>query len=304
MNKNKLTTGGTYSSILSAAQRLARETLETFALSPNFAAQMGIAFGQGIDARGFQIAWAAGDLKGLPQIEVRQAADINLANGAYAEVLNISYLSGEFLGKNAGQPEVIASVLLEEIGHYVDTQLNTHDSFGDEGAIFSALVRGEVLTTQQLATLQVEDDTAIITLDGQVLQIEQSTIVGTDGKDTLNGTVGDDTISGDLSGPFFGDDTIYGGDGNDKIYGEYPSAMIMSNLIDLGSNDYLDGGDGNDVLNGDGSDSNDSTRGNDTLLGGKGDDSLFGYGGDDYLNGGDGNDVNICSILGALGILS
>jgi hypothetical protein len=39
-------------------------------------------------------------------------------------------------------PEAIAAVLLEEIGHFVDSKINFSDAPGDEGAIFSALVRG------------------------------------------------------------------------------------------------------------------------------------------------------------------
>jgi hypothetical protein len=36
----------------------------------------------------------------------------------------------------------IAAVLLEEIGHFVDSKINLADTPGDEGAVFSAIVRG------------------------------------------------------------------------------------------------------------------------------------------------------------------
>ena len=181
MNTYKVRGGDAHISILNDAQHLVREILASFARSPDFASKMAIAFGQAVDVRGFQNAWGKGDLLGLPQIEVRPAIDINGANGAYAMALNFIYLSEEFLSRNMDHPETVAAVLLEEIGHYVDAQLNSHDSPGDEGAIFSALVRGEILTPEYLAALKAEDDTATITLDGQILQIEQNNIVGTDG---------------------------------------------------------------------------------------------------------------------------
>ena len=67
-----------------------------------------------------------------------------------------------------------------------------------------------------------------------------STIIGTDGNDTLSGT----------NGP----DEIFGLGGNDRIFGQ-PGA------------DLLDGGEGKDELFG--------GRGNDTLDGGEGKDRLF-----------------------------
>ena len=239
MNTNKVTGGDAYISILNDAQHLVRETLESFARSPHFASQMAIAFGQEVDARGFQTAWETGDLLGLPQIEVRPAADINGANGAYAIALNVIYLSEEFLSRNAEHLESVAAVLLEEIGHHLDAQLNSHDSPGDEGAIFSALVRGETLTPEQLAALKAEDDTATITLDGQILQIEQNNIVGTADNDVLNGTAGDDTIDG-----LGGNDTIHGLDGNDQLIG----GLGNDTLYGEAGNDTLDGGDGDDRL--------------------------------------------------------
>jgi aerobic-type carbon monoxide dehydrogenase small subunit (CoxS/CutS family) len=60
-------------------------------------------------------------------------------------------------------------VLLEEIGHFIDAQINSSDTPGDEGQLFSALVRGEVLTEEQIAAIQGENDAATITVDGQAI---------------------------------------------------------------------------------------------------------------------------------------
>ena len=96
------------------------------------------------------------------------------ANGAYAASNKTIYLSQEYVGVNANQPQAVADVLLEEIGHYVDSRINSFDAAGDEGEIFSALVQGKALSEQQLKFLRIEDDSATITLSGQSLGIEQS----------------------------------------------------------------------------------------------------------------------------------
>ncbi|WP_156815568.1 calcium-binding protein [Pseudanabaena sp. PCC 6802] len=217
----------------------ARAYLGQFATAPDFAPRMQAAFGEGIDVADLQVAWRAGDFSGLPRVEVRSPAEINGANGAYAAATDTIYLSRDFLDRNAGNLEPIVSVLLEEMGHAVDARLNRADSLGDEGAIFSALVRGERLTPQLLALLKAKDDSATVTLDGKDVAIEQDNIVGTDGNDNLPGTSGNDTIDGlggnDVINGLGGDDSLIGGLGNDQVYG------------DVG-NDTLDGGEGDDYL--------------------------------------------------------
>ena len=44
---------------------------------------------------------------------------------------------------NVSDSEVITSVLLEEYGHFVDRRINSSDASGNEGDMFSRLVRGE-----------------------------------------------------------------------------------------------------------------------------------------------------------------
>jgi YD repeat-containing protein len=75
--------------------------------------------------------------------------------------------------------------LLEEVGHYIDSKLNTIDSPGDEGQLFAAIVQGEALDTKSLSALKTEDDSGTITVNNQRLQIEESStdptaIVGPD----------------------------------------------------------------------------------------------------------------------------
>ncbi|MFM6621252.1 MAG: Calx-beta domain-containing protein, partial [Dolichospermum sp.] len=97
------------------------------------------------------------------------------ANGAYSSSTNKIYLSASFL--NTASSATIINVILEEIGHYVDAQINQVDSAGDEGAIFAALVQGNSLDTTTLQALKAEDDSGIINLEGEAITVEQNGLI-------------------------------------------------------------------------------------------------------------------------------
>lgn len=82
---------------------------------------------------------------------------------------------------------------------------------------------------------------------------------------TILGLTGNDTLTGNSLA-----DIIEGGVGNDRLFG-------------LGGNDVLNGGDGDDFLDG--------GSGDDYLSGEIGNDTLFGSLGSDFFNGGTGTDV-------------
>ncbi|MEG4497847.1 VWD domain-containing protein [Microcoleus sp. F10-C6] len=150
--------------------------LSSFATSPDFLAKMQEAFGNSFDvekAVKLASAWAQGDFSNFPEIEIRSEAEINGALGAFAAATGKIYLSREFLAKNAGNVTAVAGVLLEEFGHFVDSQINSVDAIGDEGEIFSDLVQGKALSQGELAALKGEDDSAIVVLDGELKAIEQ-----------------------------------------------------------------------------------------------------------------------------------
>lgn len=104
--------------------------------------------------------------------EVRSNADLQGLLGAFSASGGepTLYLNAAYLDKaNASQ---VAQVLIEEIGHAIDHQLNNgQDSTGDEGHAFAAL-----LTTgnADLAANQIRDDHHVLTLDGQSLAIESA----------------------------------------------------------------------------------------------------------------------------------
>ena len=117
--------------------------------------------------------WQEKNFVDFPEIKIVSKSEINNANGAYAKESKTIYLAEEFLLQ--GNNESIAAVILEEYGHHLDTLLNQTDAPGDEGAIFSSLVRGKELTNEQIQTIRIEDDHAVVVLNDQPIRIEQAT---------------------------------------------------------------------------------------------------------------------------------
>ncbi|MEG3908156.1 calcium-binding protein [Microcoleus sp. w2-18bC1] len=152
----------------------AQEQLQVFASDSELGQKIELAFGSGVNAEELRKAWQAGDFSQLPHIEIRSAKEINGANGAFAKATNTVYLSQEYLSQNVGNSEAVTRVLLEEIGHFVDSKINITDTPGDEGQIFSAIVSNQNLTPDQLQVIRGENDSTFINLDGQVIQVEQS----------------------------------------------------------------------------------------------------------------------------------
>jgi Ca2+-binding RTX toxin-like protein len=156
----------------------AQGLLRAIASDKDFATKLTLAFGDSFDAEKLEDLrqqWQAGDFDSLPTIEIRAAAEINGANGAFSADTNTIYLSQEYMAQNAADEQAIADVLLEEIGHSVDLNINTSDAPGDEGGIFSALAQGVQLSEPTFQSLKVKDDSVVLNLDGKVIQIEQAT---------------------------------------------------------------------------------------------------------------------------------
>ncbi len=149
------------------------------------------------------------------------------------------------------------------------------------------------------------------------------TIRGGAGQDFIDGGSGDDQLFGDAGADRIfggtGTDTIRGGDDNDQLYGQEGDDTIFGDagddqLFGQGGQDQLHGGFGNDLLvagagiinqlfgdEGDdrliGSDEGsedpnlfDTIYFGDVLMGGPGDDQIFGLGGADIIDGEVGND--------------
>jgi Ca2+-binding RTX toxin-like protein len=259
-----------------------KDTLTGLVNNPQLDNIIGIAFGVN-----YNHSTADNLLNQFAQNNFTQAPHVELVsgqtfNGAYAKENNTIYLSQEFVADNVGNLDAIKGVLLEEFGHYLDSQINVQDAAGDEGDIFSRLVRGNSISYEELSPLKIEDDRANIFLNGKVISVEQQWINGDGGNNTRYGTNYDDQIYG-----YNGNDFLYGNNGNDLIYGGGNDDKLWGG----NQNDKLWGEDGSDELRGD--DGNDELRGggnDDKLWGGNQDDKLWGEDGSDELVGDSGND--------------
>jgi Ca2+-binding RTX toxin-like protein len=305
--------------ILNSVLPITYNQLIDFANKNNFWQVFDTAFGTQYNrslAEILRLQWETGDFSQLPQIEVLDSSILGSANGAYASSENRIYLSNTFVA--GASLAAISGVLLEEIGHFVDAKINQTDSAGDEGAIFAELVQGYSLNTQTLQALKSEDDHATITVNGEVIQVEQQNFTGTAGNDTIIGTTsndfiyglaGDDTINTGLGASDFAD----GGAGDDLLIVDYSiddtgRGMTLSTgvttegfqgtayRLNAAGNATLDRVDfsGINRFQVTGTSQNDNINtasGNDTINSGAGDDNIDAGEGNNTINAGDGNDT-------------
>ena len=162
-----------YNDFLSAVQN----DLQQFIKNPNFSNLIHWTFGDKVDAaQAKQLIQNLADpnFSKHPILSLSSAEDMNGAQGAYSAATDNIYLSSEFLAQNANNKNAINAVFLEELGHALDARLNHSDSLGDEGELFSALVRNAPLSAAQLQRIQSENDQIFVTIDGSTVSLEQS----------------------------------------------------------------------------------------------------------------------------------
>ncbi|MES9941539.1 MAG: hypothetical protein ABW105_03470 [Candidatus Thiodiazotropha sp. 6PLUC1] len=125
-----------------------------------------------------------GDFSWMPNIKLvneNQLQDLSgtqtdgKAFGAYSESNDTVYLSRELLQTDAAQTE---KILTEEVGHAIDTRVNVKDAQGDEGDIFSRQIHGESISTETLNELKQENDSGVIEIDGQKIEVEYGLFSG------------------------------------------------------------------------------------------------------------------------------
>lgn len=158
-------------SLLKEAVSIAIEDLTEFKNSPDYLNELKIPFGDEILADEATDAIASLiDGKANTNLEIVKIDNLE-TNAAFAPKTGTIYISQDFLEENNQNPENISAVILEEWGHYLDSILNDTDSAGDEGEIFANQVKGYSF---DLDVLQTEDDTTVITIDGENLSVEQA----------------------------------------------------------------------------------------------------------------------------------
>jgi membrane-associated phospholipid phosphatase/methionine-rich copper-binding protein CopC len=154
---------------------LAQTALREFEQSPDFASKMNLVFGNRFD---LQTSKSRALLDSLTKgavipIEILPSGQIQ-AKGAFGK--DRIYLSEDLVNPATAKTDEAVSVLLEEIGHYLDSQINAQDSSGDEGAIFAKLVQNQAFNPGELSNLQAEDDRGVINLNGQSIAVEQASL--------------------------------------------------------------------------------------------------------------------------------
>jgi hypothetical protein len=169
------------SSVLATGLTTVYQQLTTFAGLESFWTNFDSVFGTAYNiavASSLRSQWQSGNFSQLPTIEVIDDQILGKARGAYGSSTNIIYLSDQFVA-TASRSDVEA-VVLEEIGHFVDAQVNQTDTTGDEGELFSEIVRGVSVSGAELVRMKGENDQAEIVVNGQSIAVEQSiTQIGT-----------------------------------------------------------------------------------------------------------------------------
>ena len=161
-----------------------------------------------------------------PDLQVLDGAAMGGALAGFlpreAGSIGLVVINGAWLRTAAA--DQVEAVLLEELGHALDQHLNgSRDTPGDEGEIFSALLRGAPV---RVGALQ-EDDHRWITLAGQSQQIEAAApgaIELADVSAGLGGVVINGAAAGDRSGLRVADAGDVNGDGIDDVIIGAPAA--------------------------------------------------------------------------------
>ncbi|MFM7437307.1 MAG: Ig-like domain-containing protein, partial [Snowella sp.] len=148
-----------------------KQALQQFVLTDDFDSQLQIAFGEGCNvgmAKDLVENLTSSDdlpftVQILPQSQLQ-------GNGAFGK--GTLFVSEDLL--NSHRLDSAVNVVLEEIGHFIDAQVNPIDAPGDEGEIFANLVQQHSLDEMQLAILKTEDDHAFLRFNNELIAVEKA----------------------------------------------------------------------------------------------------------------------------------
>jgi len=261
----------------------------------------------------------SGDFSWIPEIQTLPTATLDPSNkgiiGAYSRENTTIYLSIEC------PATLLETVLLEEIGHHIDALFNEQETPGDEGTLFSAAVRGEILSEEQITAILNEDDSSTIHLHGRVLAVEcagQGPGGGPSGgsggttsnPDTINSAVsttlpgtahyliGTGSANITLTGNSLSTNYLQANSGNTTLIA---GTAATTKMVGGAGNTWLVGnsGTGTDVFNGGtGSSTMVAGNGSATLTGGSQSNSLTAGNGNQSLYGGSGTNNTLVGGIG------
>jgi len=267
-------------------------------------------------------AFRRADFSLLPIVRTLPATDMPGLWGGYSRDTREIYLSADC------PLEILSSVLIEEIGHFLDQELCVEETPGEEGARFASVVIGGDLP------FAVDDEPlAEVRFNGALYVVEAASRTRRRSTAAIVPKVTDTTTSSDGSVVYANKDSVrivqskadqrlVGSKGNDTFVVNNATAKIEDSnggidtvesnfsfsLLNLGSIEHLTltgkanlnatgNINANNIRGNEGNNSIDAQSGNDTVSAGAGDDNVFGGGGNDSLLGENGND----SLDGSLG---
>ena len=174
-------------------------------------------------------------------IDLRSDGELGGAFAAYAAIghtgLERIYVNADKLNNGVLDVNLATLALLEEFGHALDWRLNGGvDSPGDEGQLFAAEVTGVVLTAEQRALIDAEDDSAVLMIEGVEVLVEQATFTATTGNDNPTLSTGADTVTVTNTTQINAADIFNGGAGTDTIEIGVVGAGVSVNLSAAASN--------------------------------------------------------------------
>lgn len=120
----------------------------------------------------------SGDMQSMPRIHLVDSADLHGALGAYSGTTDTIFLDRALVGTELGQ-----QTLLEELGHAIDSRINTVDSAGDEGELFRLNVQGDAVSASELRRIRNENDAGSLSINGQSVAVEFRQSAGYSGPD-------------------------------------------------------------------------------------------------------------------------
>lgn len=136
----------------------------------NFESVLEKAFGANYDhakAESIRQQILKGDYSWAPKVRIVDDATLNGMHGAYSAKSGTVYLSRSVPSKFER-----TFIYIEELGHHLDTLLNSSDAPGDEGALFRVALTKEAVPTDMISMMKADNHIGSILIDGQAVDVE------------------------------------------------------------------------------------------------------------------------------------